>query len=51
MYSEKAKGLNVVKYGAVEVKYMVTYNDSQPERAGQRKAWNERSEWSGRNCG
>ena len=23
MYSEKAKGLNVVKYGAVEVKYMV----------------------------
>ena len=51
MYSEKAKGLNVVKYGAVEVKYMVRNNDSQPERAGQRKAWNERSEWSGRNCG
>lgn len=23
MYSEKAKGLNIVKYGAVEVKYMV----------------------------
>ena len=50
MYSEKQKA----EYSQIwcrRSKIYGTYNDSQPERAGQRKAWNERSEWSGRNCG
>lgn len=50
MYSEKQKA-ECSQIWCRRSKIYGTYNDSQPERAGQRKAWNERSEWSGRNCG